>query len=111
MLPPDELASVTLAVLCRFHAMGDPLNVTHTVSFALVVLADAGRLETSALVLGWLRGRPAYGTDPLGRLAEVTTTLEESLGEKAQTLIEAGRLLTVDEVVDLASTELGAITH
>ena len=41
VLPPDELASVTVDVLRRFHAMGDPLDVTHTVSFALVVLADA----------------------------------------------------------------------
>ena len=59
VLPTDELASVTVDVLRRFHAMGDAMNVTHTVSFALVVLADAERLETSALVLGWLRGRPA----------------------------------------------------
>ncbi len=109
VLPTDELASVTVDVLRRFHAMGDAMNVTHTLSFALVVLADAERLETSALVLGWLRARPAYSADPVGRLADVTATLEESLGDKAQVLIDAGRLMNLDDLVDLATTELDAI--
>ena len=109
VLPPDELASVTVDVLRRFHAMDDPLDVTHTVSFALVVLADAGRLEACALLLGWLSGRPTFHADPLGRLAEVSRTVEESLSEKAQPLIDAGRTMSIDDIVDLASTELDAI--
>ena len=62
-------------------------------------------------MLGWLSGRPAYHADPLGRLAEVTATLEESLGDKAQPLIDAGRLMSIDDLVDLTSTELSAIDH
>ena len=108
VLPPDELASVTVDVLRRFHAMDDPLDVTHTVSFALVVLADAGRLQACALLLGWLSGRPTFHADPLGRLAEVSSTVEESLSEKTQPLIDAGRTMSLDDIVDLASTELDA---
>jgi hypothetical protein len=91
--------------------MGDAMNVTHTLSFALVVLADAARLDTAALVLGWLRARPAYHANPLGRLAGVTTTIEESLGAKAQSLIDTGRLMSLDDLVDLATNELGALQH
>ena len=39
----------------------------------------------------------------------MTTTLEESLGDKAQALIDTGRLMTIDDLVDLATTELDAI--
>ena len=110
-LPPEELANVTVDVLRRYHAMGDSVNVTHTVGFALVVLADADaqRLEASAAVLGWLSGRPVCHADPLGRLAEVRSTVEESLGEKTPSLIDAGRMMSVDDLVELTSTELDAI--
>ena len=88
--------------------MDDPLDVTHTASFASVLLADAGRLETCAVLLGWLSRRPT-SHDPLGRLAEVRGIVEESLGDRAQALIDAGRAMSIDDVVDLVSVELDAI--
>jgi predicted ATPase/class 3 adenylate cyclase len=111
VLPPDELASVTVDVLRRFYAMDDALDVIHTVGFALVVVADAGRLEACARLLGWLSGRPTFHADPLGRLVEVTSTVEESLGDASQSLIDAGRAMSIDDVVDLVSVELDAINH
>ena len=111
ILPPDELAAATVGVLRRYQAMGDVVNVTHTLSFALIVLADAQRLETCAAVLGWLSGRPTLHTDPLGRLAEVRSAVEESLGDKSQPLIDAGHLMSIDDVVDFTVIEFDAITH
>jgi len=111
VLPADELASVTVDVLRRFHAMGDQMNVTHTLSFALVVLADAGRLETAALVLGWLRARPGYHNDPVGRLPDVTANLEAALGAQGQTLIETGRVMTLDDALQRTVTELDALRN
>ena len=88
-----------------------PANHKLSLGFAsgLMTLTSASN-TVIALLLGWLSSRPT-SHDPLGRLAEVRSTVEESLGDKAQPLIDAGRMLSIDEVVDLTSTELDAIDH
>jgi predicted ATPase len=111
VLPPDEFASATADVLRRFHAMGDTADLTSTMMYVPVVLADAQRLDACAAVFGWLSSRPTVNLERRGRLTEIRSAAEESLGDHWQSRIDAGRAMSVDEIVELACSELDAINH
>jgi hypothetical protein len=60
-------------------------------------------------VLGWLNARPTLrGVAPLRCLTEVKRSVEESVGNRLQSLYEEVRLMPVDDIVELACRELDA---
>jgi len=49
------------------------------------------------------------GVAPLRRLAEVNRSVEESLGDSWQSLNDAGRLMPVDDIVELTCRQIDAL--
>ncbi len=106
VLPPDQLAHEMIELLRFLQNMGARMDLVNGLHRAAEVLHRNGRLEPAATIVGWLGGRSRRTAKATRVFAQAMAVVQLAMGDAWDPLIERGRHMTEDQVVDLACEEL-----
>lgn len=109
LLPPGELASELSRLLRRLQEIRDQGAALLALSTVIVLLAETNRPGTAALIYGWLNGRHGRSVQTLELHDNAIAVVQESLDKRWNTLVQQGRNMTSDQIIDAACDELATI--
>ena len=102
LLPRAELAVALSRLLRHLQQSGDTTTALLTLSQVIMLLNDAGRPRTAALICGWLDGRSGRNVQSIGDHEAAVAAVQQSLGDQWDLLFQQGRSMTSTQVFDLA---------
>ena len=85
------------------------MSLVNALHRAAEVLHAAGHLEPAATIFGWLDGRSFRTEIATATVADAMAASALTIGAEWERLLEAGRGMTLDQVVDFACEALATI--
>lgn len=108
LLPPVERAAALIHQLRRLE-QNDTGTALIPLSQVVVLLDQAERLRTAALICGWLDGRSGRNAQTAGEHEAAIASVRQALGDQWDPLCQQGRSMNLTEVIDIACDELDMI--
>jgi len=109
LLPQGELAAELSRLLRRLQEIRDSGASFLALRSVIVLLAETDRPVTAALICGWLDGRHGRSAQGLEPHDAAVANARESVGDRWNALLQQGRRMTSDQIIDAASDELATI--
>jgi hypothetical protein len=109
LLPPVERASALTHQLRRLEQNDDTGTALIPLSQVVVLLAQAERLRTAALICGWLDGRSGRNAQTIGEHDAAIASVRQALHDQWDPLYQQGRSMPLTQVIEAACQELDTI--